>query len=107
MRIVSTVLPLALALGLALADVASTPVLDELVPRDIEPRSIWDDIWNDIKSATTCAGCQGVLTVLKGAAALGDSFFVTVVTEVCKLSGVSALSSESIKLHLRLQKGKD
>ncbi len=90
------------------------------VPRDLEGRSIWDTIWNDIKGAATCTACQAswlpphppfsypprfdlfltkrmqaVLLLLKGVAEFGDSYFTTVLTEICKLSGVRTYSSLS------------
>ncbi|KAF7901228.1 hypothetical protein EAF00_003449 [Botryotinia globosa] len=47
-----------------------------------------DDIWKAIESATTCVGCNAILLLLKGVAALGDTVFVDTLTEICKLAGV-------------------
>ncbi|CCD52921.1 hypothetical protein BofuT4_P138450.1 [Botrytis cinerea T4] len=46
------------------------------------------DIWEAIESATTCAGCNAILLLLKGVAAFGDTVFVDTLTEICKLAGV-------------------
>ncbi|PQE31651.1 acid sphingomyelinase protein [Rutstroemia sp. NJR-2017a WRK4] len=45
-------------------------------------------IWAAIEAATTCAACDAVLLLLKGIAQLGDTAFVTTLTEICNLSGV-------------------
>ena len=43
---------------------------------------------------------QAVLLLLKGVAEFGDSYFTTVLTEICKLSGVSTYSSLSRDTYL-------
>ncbi|KAH8898539.1 sphingomyelin phosphodiesterase [Thozetella sp. PMI_491] len=104
--------PLVLGLGLlqpilAAVHVPSAPgeerrtdLLVDRSSKEARSPSIWDDIWQDIKNAATCTACDGVLTLLKTVAALGDSFFVFVVTEVCKLSGAEDddVCTGSIKL---------
>ncbi|KAE8441924.1 hypothetical protein EG329_004182 [Mollisiaceae sp. DMI_Dod_QoI] len=41
----------------------------------------------DIESAAGCTGCDAVLLVLKGLADLGNTAFVSTITELCKISG--------------------
>ncbi|GAB1191546.1 hypothetical protein APSETT444_000725 [Aspergillus pseudonomiae] len=43
-------------------------------------------IWDDIKGAVTCAGCEGLLGALKLAAGLGQSALENIVTGACKLA---------------------
>nr|UBK24970.1 phospholipase C [Kionochaeta sp.] len=88
----SSILSLALGLSVAQAAVNPADVLSVVEKRvdpasGLEVRSIWDTIWNDIKSAADCTACEAVLTLLKGVAAFGDNFFVEVLTEICDLSG--------------------
>lgn len=58
------------------------------IERSIQARGLANDIWNKIKNAATCTGCQGILLLLKGLAALGDGAFVGVVQDICKLAKV-------------------
>ncbi|CRG86965.1 sphingomyelin phosphodiesterase [Talaromyces islandicus] len=69
----------ALVLGLAICDQTSSSAL---VDRDLA-----SEIWDDIKNAATCAGCQVILAALKGVSDLGTTVLVDTLTEVCKLSG--------------------
>ncbi|OCK79268.1 sphingomyelin phosphodiesterase [Lepidopterella palustris CBS 459.81] len=73
-----------------LAFVASASELappDKIVRRELDTRSLASTIWNDIENAATCDACEAVLLLLKGVAELGDSSFVSVLTEICDLSG--------------------
>ncbi|KNG87226.1 sphingomyelin phosphodiesterase [Aspergillus nomiae NRRL 13137] len=45
-------------------------------------------IWDDIKGAVTCAGCEGLLGALKLAAGLGQSALENIVTGACKLAAI-------------------
>ncbi|KND93980.1 Sphingomyelin phosphodiesterase [Tolypocladium ophioglossoides CBS 100239] len=87
-----SLLPL-LALGHAARAVAAVPgygissrELEEL--NDLEARGLIDDIWNKLKNSATCAGCEGILVLLKGLTALGDRPFVKVIQGICKLAKV-------------------
>ncbi|OJJ41197.1 hypothetical protein ASPWEDRAFT_167228 [Aspergillus wentii DTO 134E9] len=46
-----------------------------------------ESIWDDVKHAVNCAGCETVLFALKGVADLGEHAFQTVLTDVCDISG--------------------
>ena len=67
---------------------ASPVVTEDNVYDVLESRSVVSDILNQIKNAATCAGCQGVLTLLKGLALLGDRPFVSTLQEICRVSHV-------------------
>lgn len=61
----STLVPLAVGLnwvitvaGLGASDWAEDAVVPQLEVRDLEVRSLVDDIWNDIKNAATCTACE-------------------------------------------------
>nr|UBK24973.1 phospholipase C [Rasamsonia emersonii] len=69
---------LALIAALATVATASAPY---------DKRDLAQEIWDDIKNAVDCAGCQVVLTALKGVADLGTTALVDVLTEVCNISG--------------------
>ncbi|KAI9640694.1 hypothetical protein NHQ30_011003 [Ciborinia camelliae] len=49
--------------------------------------SLGSDIWNAIESAATCDACDAILVLLKAVAHLGNDNFVSVLTEICDLSG--------------------
>ncbi|KAF7872568.1 hypothetical protein EAF04_003488 [Stromatinia cepivora] len=70
-------------LYLCFAAIFSSSYAAELVKEDTG-----SDIWKAIESATTCVGCNAVLLLLKGVAALGNDAFVDTLTEICKLAGV-------------------
>lgn len=75
------------------------------IERSIEARGLANDIWNKIKNAATCTGCQGILLLLKGLAAFGDGAFVGVVKDICKLAKVTikTVSTHVVKTNLRLR----
>ena len=45
-------------------------------------------IWDEVKEAVTCAGCEGLLGTLKLVADLGQEALIRVVTDVCIIGGV-------------------
>ncbi|OAA43425.1 Sphingomyelin phosphodiesterase [Beauveria brongniartii RCEF 3172] len=47
-----------------------------------------DDLWEKMKGLATCAGCQGILGLLKGIAFFGEGAFVNTAKIICKLSKV-------------------
>ena len=52
-----------------------------------------DDIVDAIANAVSCTACHALLVPLAGVAELGDSAFSDTFIEVCKIVGVSLLSS--------------
>ncbi|KAJ6438415.1 Sphingomyelin phosphodiesterase [Purpureocillium lavendulum] len=88
-----SLLPL-LALGrtaqaAAVGDVDAVVSSRDVVPaNDLYARGFIDDLWDEIKNAATCAGCGGVLALLKGLAIFGDGAFVSVIQGICKLAKV-------------------
>ncbi|UNI18800.1 Sphingomyelin phosphodiesterase [Purpureocillium takamizusanense] len=55
---------------------------------DLQARGLVEDIWNEIKNAATCAGCETVLGLLKVLVAFGDGPFVSAIQDICKLAKV-------------------
>jgi hypothetical protein len=47
-------------------------------------RDLISDILTAIEDATTCAGCEALLIILKTVAALGNDDFVDVIVSVCQ-----------------------
>ncbi|KAK5993465.1 mRNA degradation protein [Cladobotryum mycophilum] len=82
------------------SDVELSPREIEVLERTLHTRGLADDIWNSIKNGATCTACEGILTLLKGLAAFGDSAVVNVVTGLCKLAKVedADVCEGSIKL---------
>ncbi|KJZ71755.1 hypothetical protein HIM_08840 [Hirsutella minnesotensis 3608] len=74
-------------LGAAAATNGEVALLDvEQSSSDLQARGFVDDLWNKLKTATGCAGCEVVLTLMKGLVLLGDKPLVKVIQGICKLS---------------------
>ncbi|KAJ6784614.1 hypothetical protein PWT90_07389 [Aphanocladium album] len=84
---VSHLLPV-LATATAVAASQDSQLADRSELMTLEQRGIVDDIWNKIKTGTTCAGCQGILLLLKGVAVFGDGAFTGAAKTLCKLAKV-------------------
>ncbi|KAJ4147927.1 hypothetical protein LMH87_002421 [Akanthomyces muscarius] len=54
----------------------------------LHQRGLVDDIWNKIKGAATCGGCESILVLLKGIAFFGDGAFVGAAKTLCKLGKI-------------------
>ncbi|KAI1501088.1 V-type ATPase [Biscogniauxia marginata] len=54
----------------------------------ISPDSLVAEVLEDVQSPAACAACEAILVQLKGAASIGDGFFVRVTTEICKRIGL-------------------
>ncbi|KAH8814819.1 putative acid sphingomyelinase [Xylogone sp. PMI_703] len=76
--------------SLAVRAFAAPPALQGLETRDLTEdikRDLAETIWEDIENAATCAACESVLVALKGLAVFGNTAFIDVITELCKISG--------------------
>nr|UBK24972.1 phospholipase C [Mariannaea pinicola] len=79
-----------LAVGLGLAQNAfCQEVTHDLagIKRSLESRDWVEDLWDKFESDATCAGCESLVLVLKGLAAISDQAFIDVLQEICKISG--------------------
>ncbi|OAR05756.1 hypothetical protein LLEC1_06786, partial [Akanthomyces lecanii] len=54
----------------------------------LHQRGLVDDIWNKIKGAAACGGCESIMVLLKGIAFFGDAAFVGAVKSLCKLGKI-------------------
>ncbi|KAI1414319.1 putative acid sphingomyelinase [Hypoxylon sp. FL1857] len=54
----------------------------------LDPNAVTTGIREDAQSPVACAACEAILLQLKLVASRGDDFFVDVLTELCKRSGV-------------------
>lgn len=75
-----------------LLTLGTSALANEVVERDFIG-NLAQQLLKDLRGLASCAGCEGVLGVLKGVAIFGDTVFEDVVTEACTLGKVSRIPS--------------